>query len=158
MKTNQKKIDIVDFIHSIYNDIPTEEVTFETFKKTAIDRLSLLKKIELLAENAQLDESNQSRKQLDDKIINALMKYDLTFNQHELTHEKQNIHNIGHYLLKLSYSQSEDTKNWLIKYETMLFHAILNKNLLQQSQQSLLNKLGISYENVSNQEWIELKQ
>jgi len=52
VNTLHQKIDIVDFIHSIYTNVPTDEVTFESFKKIAIDRLSLLKKIELLLENA----------------------------------------------------------------------------------------------------------
>ena len=97
---------------TFYNSPPTHECTLSEFEQSAFDRLTVLKHID----NARARRSINKQPHLasdGDELRGALTKADLLANAHK--------DRLSHFVLRLAYCRTEDTRRWLISTECALF-------------------------------------
>ena len=155
-KVHKEKIAANQLV-SLYGDVPQEELTLDEFELFALDRLQLLRGIEIL----------QARgfdgKEFESKMRALELKHMPLRNQGEGTAfdkagrtTDQRKDQISHFILRLAYCRSEDLRNWFCKYECVLLKYRLEKmNEIERSH--FMSANGLEYDQVSSEEKLMLK-
>ncbi|PVV02536.1 hypothetical protein BB560_003008 [Smittium megazygosporum] len=106
---------------SFYETSPDLEVTIEEFETFALDRLKVLKEVEL----AYIRGSNVQ--EIQKRIVDISNKYlplsGRKQKELQLLLKERKKDYVSHFILRLSFSRTEELRNWLVKQETLLFKA-----------------------------------
>ena len=127
---------------TFYRTPPTTECTLSEFEQSAFDRLTVLKHIDNLRarrsinKQPQLQPSNPSTDA--DDLRAQLTKTDLLNNPHK--------DRLSHFVLRLAYCRTEDTRRWLISTECALFKHRFESEPSQAVIQRFLSANGLSYQ------------
>eukprot|EP01006_Ploeotia_vitrea_P062798 TRINITY_DN84431_c0_g1_i1.p1 TRINITY_DN84431_c0_g1~~TRINITY_DN84431_c0_g1_i1.p1 ORF type:complete len:535 (+),score=253.10 TRINITY_DN84431_c0_g1_i1:157-1605(+) len=114
----------------MYDLPPVEEVTLTEFEEFALDRLAVLRDIELArAKGARGDA-------LDAEIHRSVRKNGLNDARKDL---------ISHFLLRLAYSKTEDLRRWFLSHECQLFKWRFTK-ATEEHRQRFFAAGGLHYE------------
>ncbi|OMJ27050.1 DNA primase large subunit [Smittium culicis] len=106
---------------SLYETPPDLEVSIEEFETFALDRLKVLKEIELAVIRGPNAETTQK------KIIEISTKYFPLSNRkvksfNDIIQQRRKDY-ISHFILRLSFSRTEELRTWFVKQESLLFKA-----------------------------------
>ncbi|ORX53214.1 DNA primase large subunit Spp2 [Hesseltinella vesiculosa] len=114
---------------NMYLDPPTDEITIEEFEIFALDRLQVLKAIE----SAKLRNLNDEQFKKD--VQYAVDKY-LPMHSNtafDLISERRKDH-ISHFVLRLAYCRSDESREWFLRQEAALFkYRLLEENVKDRS-------------------------
>jgi len=88
----------------MYAKAPTEEVSMVEFEQFALDRLQVLKNLENMCAKNQ-------KEGIPEMIRKAVRKFQLKGRKDQLSH----------FILRLAFCQTEDSRRWLTEYEKMFF-------------------------------------
>mmetsp|Transcript_4424 Transcript_4424/g.5118 ORF Transcript_4424/g.5118 Transcript_4424/m.5118 type:complete len:373 (-) Transcript_4424:156-1274(-) len=122
---------------SIYLTRPQNEFDIEDFEKFAIDRLQVLRRIEVLKARGA------SNNKLEEEVIKAEKKH---FGRGS---EQKDL--LSHYILRMAFCRTEELRRWFLTNECELF-ALRLKNSKPSEIDDFLEKNGLGYEPISNSE------
>ncbi len=128
---------------SMYFDPPTEELTMDEFELISLDRLQLLRTIELYKQKG-FDE-----KDFNAKVSAAEKKHLLNKKDHRLSDEKRDV--VGHFILRLAYCKTEDLRRWFITQECSLFKNRLDL-MTDEERQMFMAQNGLHFDIISEED------
>ena len=142
---------------SLYDEVPQEELTLDEFELFALDRLQLLRGIEILqARGFDGTEFNNKMTILEGKHMPLRGRGDGTALDKAGRTIDQRKDQISHFILRLAYCRSEDLRNWFCKYECALLKHRLDR--MQEGERSqVMSANGLEYDQVSPEEKLMLK-
>ena len=142
---------------SLYDEVPQEELTLDEFELFALDRLQLLRGIEILqARGFDGTEFSNKLSQLELKHMPLRNRGEGTALDKAGRTTDQRKDQISHFILRLAYCRSEDLRNWFCKYEcALLKHRLDKMSEVERSQFMCAN--GLEYDQVSAEEKLMLK-
>ena len=118
-------------------------------------RVAVLKLIELETESAGED-MEKLHKKIRSQLEKQNVELKLFVGQDDNAIEADNV---AHFMLRIAYCRSDEHRRWLVTQETRLFRHVLlahtEKNQFQMSK--LLKEKSLDYEEVSEDEWEDLK-
>ena len=112
---------MVQSLWEIYQKVPEMEISFEQFRKVGVERVKLLRKVENWVETMYKTEAESReslQKTLDNHIQKELLQEGSILGLNPLEYffqEHLDNHNIGHYLVKLAFSATDEHRQWLLK-------------------------------------------
>ena len=132
---------------SLYTTPPQHEISLDEFEQFAIDRLQVLKKLEMLkAQGARgLDLKNG--------INSCLSKFGLAVKDAE-TQQKDNA---SHFILRLAYCRSEELRRWFLANESELFRFRF-ENETSANIERFMEKNGLHYESIDDEDRAEIEE
>ena len=127
---------------TFYHSPPTNECTLSEFEQSAFDRLTVLKHIDNVRARRSINKQPQlqplsSSSDFDD-LRSHLTKADLLTNPHK--------DRLSHFVLRLAYCRTEDTRRWLMSTECALFKYRFENETNQSVLQRFLSLNGLSYQ------------
>ena len=127
---------------TFYNTPPTSECTLSEFEQSAFDRLTVLKHIDNVRARRSINKQPQlqplSSSSDPDDLRPHLIKADLLHNPHK--------DRLSHFVLRLAYCRTEDTRRWLISTECALFKYRFENESNQSVIARFLSLNGLSYQ------------
>jgi DNA primase large subunit len=130
---------------SLYETPPTEEVSLDTFELYSIDRLRLLRDIEMLKARGFEDKELYSQilkaehRYFHEPLVNSAHFDSLDYSEGKPEKEKRNRKTAieiekekiekdcaSHFILRLGFCRTEDLRRWFLTQETLLFKARLD--------------------------------
>ncbi|PVU94050.1 hypothetical protein BB561_002847 [Smittium simulii] len=106
---------------SFYQKLPDLEISIDDFETFALDRLKVLKEIELAYIRGPTPKDIQKR------IIEVATKYlPLSGRKHKIFNSliaERKKDYLSHFILRLSFSRTQELRLWLVKQESLLFKA-----------------------------------
>ncbi|PVU99464.1 hypothetical protein BB559_000708 [Furculomyces boomerangus] len=138
---------------SLYEKSPDLEISIEEFEIFALDRLKVLKEVELAYIRGPTTEQIQKR------IIEVSTKYlPLSGRKHKpinvLVSERRKDY-VSHFILRLSFSRTEELRSWFVKQESNLFKARF-MNFDKEDQELLFTAANMDLRSISESEAKEL--
>jgi DNA primase large subunit len=130
---------------SLYNIPPEEELSLDEFELLSLDRLQLLRSIEIMKTRG-FEEA-----ELNSKIMEAEKKHLISRKDQFPRFSLEQRDKISHFILRLAFCRSEDLRRWFITQECILFKYRLDA-LSDDQRQVFMAQNGISYEIVSAEE------
>jgi DNA primase large subunit len=131
---------------SLYYEVPTEEVSLDEFEEFALDRLQLLRSVELFKSRG-LEETK-----LYEKIIETEKKFmPLASSGADDSEENRRKDIISHFIMRLAYCRTDELRRWFLLHEVILFKARLQK-LTQRQRADLMAANNLEYEAVTDEE------
>ncbi|OQS07199.1 DNA primase [Thraustotheca clavata] len=127
---------------SMYQEPPNVEVTLEEFESYSIDRLQMLKTLELV----------RLRGRDDAKVEKAMAKF-LPLR----TAEDREKDEISHFILRMAFCHSEELRRWFLTQESSLFKHRLDQ-ASRDEKMNFMKKNRLVYDQVDTEEFAELKQ
>ena len=124
---------------TFYNTPPASECTLTEFEQSAFDRLTVLKHIDNARARRSINKQPLSSASSEpDDLRTHLTKADLLTNAHK--------DRLSHFVLRLAYCRTEDTRRWLISTECALFKYRFENETNQSVIQRFLSLNGLSYQ------------
>jgi DNA primase large subunit len=113
---------------SLYDDAPQEELTLDEFELFALDRLQLLRGIEILqARGHDGKEFSDKLGVLETKHMPLRTRGDNVVADRSGRTADQRKDQVSHFILRLAYCRTEELRNWFCKYECVLLKHRLDK-------------------------------
>jgi DNA primase large subunit len=134
----QRKQPTTRFSLSMYQEPPQVEVTLDKFESYSIDRLQMLKILELQRLRGS---SNAAESQA--KIEKSLNKY-LPMR----TAEDREKDELSHFILRMAFCHTEELRRWFLSHESMLFKYRLDK-ATREDKMNFMKTNGLFYDQVS---------
>eukprot|EP01035_Chromulina_nebulosa_P022258 gene22258-28829_t len=128
---------------SLYNEPPTEEISLDEFELYSLDRLQLLRSIEILKTRG-FEGSDLISK------INEVEKKYLPLNKAARKDK------ISHFILRLAYCRTADLRQWFLEQECSLFRARLEQ-LSQSTRIDFMRLNGLEYDVITEEQKNERK-
>eukprot|EP01137_Pigoraptor_chileana_P008783 Opistho-2@56107 len=112
----------------LYKVPPNEEITMETFEDLAIERVKLLRAVEVAS--IRYPKKNADYEALMREAVKKHMPLsELREGNEEVCHEERRRDHFSHFILRLAYCRTEDLRRWMLKQETDLFrHRLSTEN------------------------------
>ena len=134
---------------SLYQSPPVGSVSIEQFELAAINRLQLLKQLELASIRSSRDED----------LLTAYRKWEpsllplhsnLSSGSFDLDCERETDH-LSHFILLLAYARTPELQRWFLHHELVLFRIRWNLEL-QRERESFVDSLNLSLSPLSNEQ------
>ena len=132
---------------TFYHSPPSNECTLSEFEQSAFDRLTVLKHIDNIRARRSINKlpqplpanpsSSSPTSDLDD-LRNQLIKAELLHNPHK--------DRLSHFVLRLAYCRTEETRRWLISTECALFKYRFENETSQPIVNRFLTNNRLSYQ------------
>lgn len=105
ISTKEKKVVEKGLLLSLYNEPPQEELTLDEFELLSLDRLQLLRSIEVLKTRGFEDNDFNAKVRAKEKQYIFAKRDNM-----RLSDDKRD--QISHFILRLAYCRSEDLRRW----------------------------------------------
>ncbi|KAJ1918086.1 DNA primase subunit pri2 [Mycoemilia scoparia] len=135
----------------MYNKPPELEITIEEFESFALDRLQVLKAVEMAQLRGQ--GTDDCRRRINESLSKYLPMHSDRMGgtrPRQIIAERRKDH-ISHFILRLAFSRSEDLRQWFLRQETALFRHRY-REVDSADRQSLLNEISFDLKILSPQE------
>lgn len=137
------KVDDLELLN-FYHDAPQEEISIDEFENFALDRLQLLRGIEILrSRGIGGTEFKTELERLERKLM--------PLRSHGTSEEDARKDSIAHFILRLAYCKSEDLRRWFLAQESNLFRFRLER-LSDDERASFMGQNGLDFELITQQE------
>ncbi|OAF69997.1 hypothetical protein A3Q56_02217, partial [Intoshia linei] len=139
---------------SLYSKPPREKISLDEFEQLAADRIALLKLFETaFIKHGHIGENYNVwiKKQYTDNLSKSNLKIKLK-SDIDVRHDT-----ISHFLLRLHYCQTKESRRWLVRQELELFKyrcSITSKNDLDY----FISEINLNYIKITNEDKIEIIQ
>ena len=130
---------------SLYIEAPQEEVTLDEFELLSLDRLQLLRSIEVLKTRGFEDRELATKIAQQERKIASTRK-DLSS---RLTEQKRD--QISHFIMRLAYCRTEDLRRWFLQQESVLFKYRLDE-MSDAERETFMRENGLHFDIVPNDE------
>jgi DNA primase large subunit len=151
----RKSIQVINsrrFLASFYIEPPQEELTLDEFELLSLDRLQLLRSIEVLKTRGFEDKELYLKIAQQEKKI-AMARKEMTASSMRDGREMNDIKRdqISHFILRLAYCRTEDLRRWFLTQECILFKYRLD-DMTDSERESFMSDNGLHFDMVSAEE------
>jgi len=123
---------------SMYQEPPRVEVTLDQFEAYSIDRLHMLKTLEM-----QKLKGHAHAKEMEMKVEKSMNMYLPMRNESDKEKDE-----LSHFILRMAFCQSEELRRWFLTHESLLFRYRLDK-ATREDKIYFMKSNGLVYEQVS---------
>ena len=120
MSVSNPKLSAYPFTLNFYYEPPPYELTLDEFESFSIDRLKVLKAFETAKLRSKRDD--EAFKAVENVVVEYLeLSRNTIKGKSTLMYDQRRKDHISHFLLRLAFCRSEELRNWLVRYESLLF-------------------------------------
>mmetsp|Transcript_21947 Transcript_21947/g.36751 ORF Transcript_21947/g.36751 Transcript_21947/m.36751 type:complete len:529 (+) Transcript_21947:67-1653(+) len=129
---------------SLYHEPPQQELTLDEFEIMSLDRLQLLRSIEILKTKGSESDSN-----FNNQVYELEKKAFHKDNSHRLNEAQRD--QVSHFILRLAYCRTEDLRRWFLTQECSLLKYRL-EHLSDEERAAFMMQNGMGFDQVSPEE------
>lgn len=120
VSVSNPKLSAYPFTLNFYSEPPPYELTLDEFESFSIDRLKVLKAFETA--KLRIKKDDEAFKAVETVVSGFLeLSRNTSKGKSALLYDQRRKDHISHFLLRLAFCRSEELRNWLVRYEALLF-------------------------------------
>jgi DNA primase large subunit len=120
VNVSNPKLSAYPFTLNFYDEPPPYELTLDEFESFSIDRLKVLKAFETAKLRSKKDD--EAFKAVESVVSEFLeLSRNTVKGKSNTLYDQRRKDHISHFLLRLAFCRSEELRNWLVRYESLLF-------------------------------------